>query len=105
MSSSPNKEIWTMVAEHAARRGARAGAVDACTAAVSTVHVGGAGLTVMTYAGSGRVLCVTDEISERVEELQLTFGEGPCVDAFASDGPVLSADLRTAEALRRWPAF
>jgi ANTAR domain/GAF domain len=59
----------------------------------------------MTRTDSGRVVCVTDDVSARVEELQLTFGEGPCVDAYASGAPVLSADLGAGQALRRWPAF
>jgi hypothetical protein len=78
---------------------------DACAVAVATARVSGAGLTVMTPRHSGRVLCVTDDISARIEELQLTLGEGPCRDAYASGSPVLSADLRSGEAFRRWPVF
>ncbi len=59
----------------------------------------------MTQSDSGRVVCVTDDVSARVEELQVTLGEGPCVDAYASRSPVLSPDLRAQHALRRWPAF
>jgi ANTAR domain/GAF domain len=97
--------LWTMVAEHAASRGRRVGVVDACAVAVTAARVSGAGLTVMTRTDSGRVVCVTDRVSARVEELQLTLGEGPCVDAYASRAPVLSADLRGREALQRWPTF
>ncbi len=97
--------LWAMVAEHAAGRGRPAGVMDACAVAVSAARVSGAGLTMMTRSDAGRVVCVTDEVSATVEELQLTYGEGPCQDAYASRGPVLSADLRAAEAQRRWPAF
>jgi hypothetical protein len=97
--------LWAMVAEHAAGRGRRIGVADACALAATAARVSGAGLTVMTRSDSGRVVCVTDDVSARVEELQLTFGEGPCVDAYASRAPVLSSDLRTQGALRRWPAF
>ncbi|MDQ7810735.1 GAF domain-containing protein [Amycolatopsis sp. A133] len=45
----------------------------------------------------------TDHVSAGLEDLQLTVGEGPCLDAFASGGPVLIADLAAATA--RWPAF
>jgi hypothetical protein len=48
---------------------------------------------------------VTDELSERLAELQLTFGEGPCPDARAGGGPVLVSDLGEVEARRRWPVF
>jgi hypothetical protein len=94
-----------MVTEHAAGRGRRVGVADACAVAVTAARVSGAGLTVMTRTDSGRVVCVTDDVSARVEELQLTLGEGPCVDAYASRAPVLSPDLRAQGALRRWPAF
>ncbi len=105
---SPSRDglrLWTMVAEHAADRGRRISVADACAVAVSTAHVSGAGLTVMTRSDSGRVVCVTDDVSARVEELQVTLGEGPCVDAYASRAPVLTPDLRGQQALRRWPAF
>jgi ANTAR domain/GAF domain len=104
-SEGPGGRLWSMVAEHAAGRGRRAGVADACAVAVAAARVSGAGLTVMTPADSGRVLCVTDDISARIEELQLTFGEGPCMDAYTSGSPVLTADLGSSEAFRRWPAF
>jgi ANTAR domain len=97
--------LWGMVAEHAASHGRPAGVADACAAAVTAARVSGAGLTLMTRTSSGRVVCVTDPVSARVEELQLTFGEGPCVDAYSLRTPVLSGDLRAQKALRRWPTF
>jgi hypothetical protein len=48
---------------------------------------------------------VTDEVSEQLAELQLTLGEGPSLDAAASGGPVLAADLAGGESWRRWPVF
>jgi hypothetical protein len=45
----------------------------------------------------------TNSVSAGLEDLQLTVGEGPCLDAFASGGPVLVADLAAQTA--RWPAF
>jgi hypothetical protein len=108
MSEGPptrDGRLRAMVAEHAAGRGRRVGVADACAVAVTAARVSGAGLTVMTRSDSGRVVCVTDDVSARVEELQLTFGEGPCVDAYASRAPVLSPDLRARGTLQRWPAF
>jgi hypothetical protein len=106
-SASPRDwlPLWALVAEHAGSRGGRVDVVDVCAVAVTAARVSGAGVTVMTRTNSGRVVCVTDDVSARVEELQLTFGEGPCMDAYASGAPVLSADLGDQQALRRWPAF
>jgi hypothetical protein len=47
----------------------------------------------------------TDEVSEQLEELQLTLGEGPSADAYSSAGPVLTPDLSAGDAAGRWPGF
>lgn len=98
--------IWDLVAGHAAARGAPASVTDACAAAVAATAVSGAGLTA-DAAGprAGHVICATDDLSERIEELQLTAGEGPCMDASASGGPVFIPDLAARAAGRRWPGF
>jgi hypothetical protein len=49
-----------------------------------------------TVAASGRAPAAVDE-------LQFTLGEGPCIDADISAGPVLEPDLR--DAAGTWPAF
>jgi hypothetical protein len=50
-------------------------------------------------------MSVTDALSERLAELQLTLGEGPSPDAAADGGPVLASDLNEMEAGLRWPVF
>jgi hypothetical protein len=94
-----------LVAEQAARRGARVGVVDVCTAAVAALPVGGAGLSAMSRTAASHPLCSTDDISEQLEELQLTLGEGPCVDAFLRGSAVLTPDLLTGEPQDRWTVF
>ncbi|MFI1105647.1 ANTAR domain-containing protein [Streptomyces melanogenes] len=94
-----------LVAEQAALRGGRVGVVDVCTAAVAALPVDGAGLTAMSQTAASHPLCSTDDISEQLEELQLTLGEGPCVDAFTHSAAVLTPDLRTGEPRKRWPVF
>ncbi|WP_372498603.1 GAF and ANTAR domain-containing protein [Yinghuangia soli] len=97
--------IRVLVAEHAARRGAQVGVLDVCTAAVADLPVQGAGVSAMSLSKSSHPLCSTDDVSEQLEELQLTLGEGPCVDAFAQGTAVLTADLLVDDVLGRWPAF
>jgi hypothetical protein len=46
----------------------------------------------------------SDPATERIEELQFTFGEGPCIDAFATSRPVLVPDVADG-AMRRWPVY
>jgi GAF domain/ANTAR domain len=75
-----------------------------CTAAVSLLSLKGAGLSLMVDGE----LCGTAGVSEPgialVQELQLTLGEGPCVDAWTNRAPVLEANLADP-AIVRWPAF
>ncbi|GAA3029097.1 GAF and ANTAR domain-containing protein [Actinokineospora globicatena] len=81
-----------------------------CELCVAELSISGAGATVLSHLpddvgtalGRGLVYA-TDPVSAGLEDLQLTVNEGPCLDAFASGGPVLVADL-AAEAAR-WPGF
>lgn len=75
-----------------------------CGAAGRALSASGAGLTVMVKDGMRGVTAASDQATERLEELQLTLGEGPCIDAFASQRPVLIPDLNSA-AMSRWPAY
>lgn len=49
-------------------------------------------------------VCVSDSVSEAVEEVQYTLGEGPCVDACHTKEPVLVPDL-AGPGIVRWPGF
>ncbi|WP_037897920.1 ANTAR domain-containing protein [Streptomyces sp. NRRL S-920] len=105
MSDRRSFRIRLLVAEQAARRGAGVGMVDVCTAAVASLPVGGAGVSAMSRTAANHPLCSTDDVSEQLEELQLTLGEGPCVDAFTHGSAVLTPDLRTDELQGCWPVF
>lgn len=102
---SRSARIQMLVAEQAARRGTRVGAVDVCTAAVAALPVSGAGLSAMSRTGPSHPLCSTDDISEQLEGLQLTLGEGPCVDAFLHGSAVLTPDLLNRDLQDRWMVF
>ncbi|MDK1348974.1 ANTAR domain-containing protein [Streptomyces sp. 378] len=102
---SRSTRIRMLVAEQAARRAARVGVVDVCTAAVAALPISGAGLSAMSRTGPSHPLCSTDDISEQLEELQLTLGEGPCVDAFLHGSAVLTPDLLTHDLQDRGMVF
>ncbi len=69
-----------------------------------TVPVTGVGMVLMTDAGPAGVVAATNGPAARMEELQYTLGEGPCVDSSQTGRPVLQPDLaRSGPA--RWPAF
>jgi GAF domain/ANTAR domain len=97
---------WTrLLAEAAADRDAQPRRI--CELCVEMLGVTGASLAAVSDTGHRGVLFATDETSSRIEELQLTLGEGPCMDAISSDAPVLVPDLDQPENIdvRRWPAF
>jgi ANTAR domain/GAF domain len=78
-----------------------------CQLCVGTLGVTGAGISMVTTAGNRGVVCATDDVSARIEDLQFTLGEGPCVDAVEMGAPVLVPDLTSPDdvAVERWPAF
>jgi hypothetical protein len=75
-----------------------------CGAAVQTMAASGAGVTLMTGDGVRGAGAASDPGSARLEELQFTFGEGPCIDAYASRRPVLVPELVDG-AMTRWPVY
>jgi hypothetical protein len=97
--------IWGLLAARAAGRGAPVSVEDACALCAAMAGASGAAVTASFRTAPGHVMCVTDELSEQLEELQLTFGEGPRVDAYTGGAPVLVPDLDDAGVARRWPAF
>jgi hypothetical protein len=87
--------------------GSLAGPQRICQLCVDTLSVSGAGISMVTHQGNRGVVCATDEVSSRIEDLQFTLGEGPCVDAVVNGAPILIADLDEPDdlAVERWPAF
>src|SRR5260370_42203619 len=75
-----------------------------CGACPQIVGVSGAGVMLMSGDLPQGSLCATDEVSQLIEDLQYTFGEGPCVDAHQKGNVVAEPDLADPVA-RRWPAF
>lgn len=80
------------------------GASRLCHVAAEVVGVTGAGVTLMAGDRPQGSVCATDDVSAHIDELQYTFGEGPCVDAYRQDRPVLEPNL-AHPVTPRWPAF
>jgi hypothetical protein len=77
-----------------------------CAACLTALPVEGVGVTLMTNEpGARSLLGASDAVGERIEELQYSLGEGPCVSAFTDGEPVLVPDLQAAEIHARWPIF
>ncbi|GAA1207906.1 GAF and ANTAR domain-containing protein [Prauserella alba] len=74
-----------------------------CRAAHLQLGVDGASVTAMTGPGTHTPIAASGELAAELEELQVTFGEGPCLAAFTFSSPMLVPDL--AEVTARWPGF
>lgn len=74
-------------------------------ACVEAVGVTGAGLVLATGMGSLDPVYVTDSRAGGAEELQVTTGEGPGIDALESGRPILVGDLAAPMSNLRWPMF
>ncbi len=75
-----------------------------CQLCAQLLGVSGAGISMVTTTGNRGVVCATDEVSARIEDLQFTLGEGVCVEAVTAGVPVMVSDLDDL-AVERWPAF
>src|SRR4051812_26342989 len=75
-----------------------------CAASSTLLPVDGAAISVVGQNNIRGTVCASDEIMERLEDLQNTTGIGPCVDAIAQGRPVMAAELN-AECETRWPGF
>jgi hypothetical protein len=70
---------------------------------VDMLSVTGAGIAVIRDGQHRGTVAAFDRVSGEVDDLQFTLGEGPCIAADGSAGPVLEPDLVLAVA--QWPAF
>jgi hypothetical protein len=78
-----------------------------CELCADQLDISGAGLSMITSAGARGIVCATDDVSARIEDLQFTLGEGPCFESARSGSPILIPDLGQPEdlAVDRWPTF
>ena len=75
-----------------------------CLICAEVSDMSGAGIMMMSGDVQRGSLCTTNTVSALVEEMQFSLGQGPCLDAFRHDQPVLEPDLADPEELR-WVAF
>jgi hypothetical protein len=75
-----------------------------CETCEEVVGVSGAGLMLMSGNTPQGSISPTNDVSALIEELQFTLGEGPCIDAYHDNLPVLEPDLADPD-MARWPAF
>lgn len=75
-----------------------------CRVCAEVTAMTGAGIMLMAGDVPHGSLCTTDDVSTLIEQLQYELGEGPCIDAYDLDRPVLEPDLADPVS-PRWIAF
>jgi hypothetical protein len=75
-----------------------------CEVCAEATGTSGAGIMLMSGDLPRGSVCTTNTVSAVIEELQYALGEGPCVDAYHQDRPVLEPDL-ASPSTPRWLAF
>lgn len=95
--------VWAWIASARADDDPRAWVAALCRAAVPKLGMDGASVTAMSGPVARELVCASDEVSARLEELQFTTGEGPGAEDFRPGSPMLIGDLDSV--VRRWPGF
>lgn len=75
-----------------------------CEVCADVSLMSGAGIMLMAGDVQQGSVCSSNEVSTLIEDLQYTLGEGPCVDAYHQERPVLEPDLADP-GTPRWFAF
>jgi len=75
-----------------------------CLACTDVLGVSGAGLMLGSRGRSLGCVGVSDHVTETVEQVEFTVGEGPCVAAFRTKMPVFDPDLADDGAVQ-WSEF
>ena len=77
-----------------------------CDLVVRVLPVDGAAVLICGKAAEGStLLCATDPMIAQLDDLEFVTAEGPCLQAYRTDVPVLEPDLAGASATARWPWF
>ncbi|MGH8571467.1 MAG: GAF domain-containing protein, partial [Gammaproteobacteria bacterium] len=103
--ASPADRVWGVVTAHAEALGVGVSARSLCQAAAARLPVGGVAVSVRGHMVVPEVFCASGPLSRKLEELQLTVGEGPSLEVLAGGRSVLVDDLDSAEVQARWPLF
>ncbi|MGH9266039.1 MAG: GAF and ANTAR domain-containing protein [Acidimicrobiales bacterium] len=80
------------------------GRMRLCEVSAEVMSMTGAGIMLMSGEVPRGSVCSSNQVSALIEDLQYTLGEGPCVDAYEQDLPVLEPDL-AGDGDIQWPAF
>jgi hypothetical protein len=75
-----------------------------CAAVAEIVGLSGAGIALVSSSGTLTSLCASNDVSTKLIEIEVTIGEGPCLDVCATNNSVDVPDLGSV-AGPRWLAY
>ncbi|MEV5597507.1 ANTAR domain-containing protein [Streptomyces sp. NPDC052496] len=78
---------------------------EACRAALNGAYAVGLTLAADAALAQRVSLCAAGTLATHGETLQVSLGEGPCVQALNQMAPVLADDVDDADAVRQWPTY
>ncbi|MFK4295714.1 GAF domain-containing protein [Arthrobacter sp. GAS37] len=84
--------------------GGALGDADLCTPFLTQLPVSGAAVSMFGGAASETLVCASDPLAARLDELQFDLGEGPRWEALHTKLPVLVPDVRYSHPYS-WPVF
>jgi GAF domain-containing protein len=100
----PGDRLLRILSRLRVTEGGEPEAARLCEMSADLLMMSGAGVMLMSGDVPSGSLCSSNEVSTLIEDLQYTLGEGPCVDAYNQDQPVLEPDLADPE-VPRWIGF
>lgn len=100
----PGDRLLRILTQLRAREDNQSDAAGLCEVCADVLAMTGAGLMLMLGDVPRGSVCSSNAVSELIEDLQYTLGEGPCVDAYNGERPVLEPDLADP-VVPRWIAF
>jgi len=75
-----------------------------CAVAAEFTNLSGAGVALVSSGQQYTSVCTSNVVARKLMELEITVGEGPCVDACISEYAIDESDL-SANFERRWLAY
>ncbi len=101
MSTTDSKHFWAVLS--GATDHERPSLASLCRGCVTLLPVSGAAISLMVPRQSQSVASALDGKTGALQDLELTLGEGPAMDAYAAGSPVLVDDVNDSGG--RWPQF
>jgi hypothetical protein len=103
--TGPRQEAVVIAARYTgqAEPGLRIG--EACRTALHSAYSVGLTLAADAALAQRVSLCAVGPLAAKGEELQISLGEGPCVQALSRRAPVLVSDLDDPASTRDWPVY